>query len=48
MEAQIGYPVSHEHAVDIDERVSEAVLKVIAEAAPTRVAEAAPPPASFE
>jgi hypothetical protein len=47
MEAQIGYPVSHEHAVDIDERVSEAVLKVIAEAAPTRGAEAAPP-ASFE
>jgi small-conductance mechanosensitive channel len=31
MEALIRYPVSLKHAVEIDERVSEAVLKVIAE-----------------
>lgn len=36
MDAQIGYPVSLKHAVEIDERVSEAVLKVIAQADPER------------
>jgi hypothetical protein len=32
MQAQIGYPVHSQHAADIDERVSEAVLAVLSDA----------------
>ncbi len=38
MDAQIGYPVSVQHAVEIDERVAEAVLEVVAAADPQRKA----------
>lgn len=42
MEALIRYPVSLKHAVEIDERVSEAVLKVIAENAGENIGAASP------
>jgi len=41
MQALIRYPVHREHAAEIDERVSEAVLQVIGESS-----EGSPPPGS--